>query len=272
MKIKIWILLGISLLIPQMMSAAWTDSYDFSDKESKNIRSVFTEDMFEDFMERYDLDQEDAEYFFQDSDIQTIIERLKDEKNDITEKDIFKVSDLVDTMYSIKNWKQGVLSDKFGYTPGMPDLTDNDTTLEDDLDLAYGFYYQGRDSEVTPVYSKRYEYMTLNCKVYEIVYLPKQDCYTSPDMQTPEYFITKEHLERYIDSKNPWYCKSKKIKKLQTEFDNRSKLRYIAPNGKIYYTDPNAEGRYSNEMKSVNYMSSLRGLQWEISDNNPMSY
>lgn len=97
-----------------------------------------------------------------------------------------------------------------------------------------------------------------------------QEAYTSPDFKKTEYFIAPAYIERYIDTKNPGNCSIKSSYATNQKFDNRSELRYIAPNGKIYYTDPINNKRSSPEINAYTSFPSLNALRAKIQSSNPM--
>ena len=119
--------------------------------------------------------------------------------------------------------------------------------------------------------TKTYNYTAINCKTYQINYLTDREVYTSPDFQQPMYFIAPAYIERYIDSKNPGTCIKRDSYDTNQRFSNNSTSRYIAPNGKIYYTKSTTNGRrYSDEMESPIRFNSLATLQQKIFDENSM--
>ncbi|MDR0283230.1 MAG: hypothetical protein LBI53_08355 [Candidatus Peribacteria bacterium] len=119
--------------------------------------------------------------------------------------------------------------------------------------------------------TRTYNYTAINCKVYQIEYLTNQEAYTSPDFQKPMYFTASAYIERYIDSKNPGTCIKRDFYDTNQRFTNNSTSRYIAPNGKIYYTKSTANGkRYSDEMESPIKFNNLTSLQQKIFNGNPM--
>jgi hypothetical protein len=46
-------------------------------------------------------------------------------------------------------------------------------------------------------------YIARSCKQYKLQYNSSLNAFTSPDMKKSEYFINKDYLKRYLDSKNP---------------------------------------------------------------------
>lgn len=264
MKNKILLIFGILFFLPCSSLASWIDEYDFSDIEVENIEQVFDEDLFEHFVDRYNLTDSQTEYFFQDPEVQRLLQVLYQNRNSValTKSNLNLIFDSIDNVQSIKNWKYQTLSSKVSFLSFLgissADFSSQQTYRLNSLDS-----YNLNDGN-------SYIYTTTNCKQYRIQYLPRQQCYTSPDLRKREYFITKEHLERYIDSKNKGTCKPKNTSYLPTTFDNRSKLRYIAPNGKIYYTDPVTYGWTSTEIDGNMPPVNLVSLQNIIKNQNPL--
>jgi len=75
-----------------------------------------------------------------------------------------------------------------------------------------------------------------NCKEYEIKFVSSKSGYTSPDFKHKQtYFVSRDAIVRYIDSRNPGDCNINTYEDLP-EFDSNSTKSwyYAATNGKIY--------------------------------------
>lgn len=116
-------------------------------------------------------------------------------------------------------------------------------------------------------------YTSRSCKVYNIIYNPSLDSYTSPDLKKTEYFISAAYFKRYIDSKNPqvswcptnewWITKNYSDKSSSTE-------RYVAPNGKIYFIIQKNWWYTSEELSSQKTFDTIQNLKYYIRDHNPL--
>ncbi|MBQ7074161.1 hypothetical protein IJM86_03745 [bacterium] len=175
-------------------------------------------DLYEEFKERYDLSNSKARSFLSDSQIQEVIKAL--EKKNADKKEIFHIMDIINDIHSIKEREfealtaHGNLEKILDYIDAIDDSEDiviPDENFED-------YFYEAR-----------------NCKVYNITYLPESRVYVSPDFQRKEYFVSSKYLERYIETKNPGTCKIIKNFTLDTTFENKGSVRYVAPNGKVYF-------------------------------------
>ncbi len=160
-------------------------------------------------------------------------------------------------------------------TPSEERSQKADLNIEQTLDVSSfsnargGNISSSRSSSSTS--TKTYNYTAINCKVYQIEYLASEGVYTSPDFQKPMYFVAPAYIERYIDSKNPGTCIKRDFYDTNQRFTNTSTSRYIAPNGKIYYTKSTTNGkRYSDEMESPVRFNNLTSLQQKIFNGNPM--
>ena len=116
-------------------------------------------------------------------------------------------------------------------------------------------------------------YISRSCKQYRIQYNQSLWVFTSPDLKNIEYFINKEYLKRYIDSKNPqkencpqnyWW--------ISTSYrDNSESLdSFIAPNWKVYFISEQNWYFSSNELANKRNFSSISTLKYFIRDHNPL--
>ena len=77
-------------------------------------------------------------------------------------------------------------------------------------------------------------YIAPNCKAYHVSYDTGKVAYTSPDFKVPTYFVNRDALTRYIDSKNPGDCHVSTTTNGTWYFSNTDSTKHVAPNGKIY--------------------------------------
>ena len=116
-------------------------------------------------------------------------------------------------------------------------------------------------------------YITRNCKQYKIQYNKSLWVFTSPNLKKAEYFINKEYLKRYIDSKNPqkencpknsWWIYSSYMDK------SESSNNYIAPNWKVYFISQQNWYFTSNELNNKKDFNTISALIYFIRDRNPL--
>ena len=116
-------------------------------------------------------------------------------------------------------------------------------------------------------------YISRSCKQYKIQYNQSLWAFTSPDLKKSEYFVNKEYLKRYIDSKNPqkegcpqnsWWI-STSYKDNSESSDN-----YIAPNWKVYFISEQNWYFSSNELNSKENFNSISAIKYFIRDRNPL--
>ncbi len=116
-------------------------------------------------------------------------------------------------------------------------------------------------------------YISRSCKQYRIQYNQSLWVYTSPNLKKTEYFISKEYLKRYIDSKNPqkencpqnswWITTSYRDK-------SESSNNYIAPNWKVYFISQQNWYFTSDELNTKKNFNSISALKYFIRDHNPL--
>lgn len=116
-------------------------------------------------------------------------------------------------------------------------------------------------------------YISRSCKQYRIQYNQSLWVYTSPNLKKTEYFISKEYLKRYIDSKNPqkencpqnswWITTSYRDK-------SESSNNYIAPNWKVYFISQQKWYFTSDELNTKKNFNSISALKYFIRDHNPL--
>lgn len=116
-------------------------------------------------------------------------------------------------------------------------------------------------------------YISRSCKQYRIQYITWMWVFTSPDMQKKEYFLNKDYLKRYIDSKNPqkemcpqnsWWISNSYSDK------SESTSNYIAPNWKVYFITQQNWYFTSNELNNKKDFNSISTLKYYIRDRNPL--
>lgn len=116
-------------------------------------------------------------------------------------------------------------------------------------------------------------YISRSCKQYKIEYNESLWVFTSPNLKKNEYFINKEYLKRYIDSKNPqkencpnnsWW--------ISTSYNDKSESSnsYIAPNWKVYFISKENWYFTSNELNNKKNFNSISTLKYFIRDRNPL--
>ncbi|MDD2537517.1 MAG: hypothetical protein PHU61_03435 [Candidatus Absconditabacteria bacterium] len=240
--------------------ADWAGDKGFSSKEITILEDLFNQEQYEEFLERYSIDDEYVQELLDDEDTSGIFEYLAETGRSKSQIDIFfdnlekevKISKLIDEKDTIQNILEVInkeLDKTNTSTSSIPATTHNIASTD----------------------QKNYSYLAANGKSYLITYLPDQEAYTSPNFEEEMYFIATPYIERYIDSKNPGSVVIRSNYNTTRKFDNASELRYIAPNGKIYYTDIEDNKRYSPQMKNktIRY-TNLKTLQSTISSGNPM--
>ena len=116
-------------------------------------------------------------------------------------------------------------------------------------------------------------YISRSCKQYRIQYNQSLWVFTSPDLKNIEYFINKEYLKRYIDSKNPqkencpqnyWWISTSYID------NSESSNSFIAPNWKVYFISQKNWYFSSNELTNKRNFSSISTVKYFIRDHNPL--
>lgn len=116
-------------------------------------------------------------------------------------------------------------------------------------------------------------YTSRSCKQYKIQYNSSLWAFTSPNMQKSEYFINKDYLKRYLDSKNPqkancpvnsWW--------ISTSYNDNSNSSssFTAPNGKVYSIS-NQNWKYSsNNLTTNKSFATLAEIKNFIKSRNPL--
>lgn len=116
-------------------------------------------------------------------------------------------------------------------------------------------------------------YIARSCKQYKLQYNSSLNAFTSPDMKKSEYFINKDYLKRYLDSKNPqksncpinsWW--------ISTPFSDstNSSNSFTAPNGKVYSIS-NENWSYSSSNFTTNKsFATLAEIKNFIKSRNPL--
>lgn len=120
-------------------------------------------------------------------------------------------------------------------------------------------------------------YIARSCKKYTIIYSDTLNIYTSPNLNISEFFINKDYLKRYLDSKNRYqsWCPTN-IWWITTSYIDRtnSSSRYTAPNGKVYLIVWEEWNYYSNELnrelKTPTSFKTIAELKYYIRDRNPL--
>lgn len=116
-------------------------------------------------------------------------------------------------------------------------------------------------------------YIARSCKQYKLQYNSSLNAFTSPDMKKSEYFINKDYLKRYLDSKNPqksncpinsWW--------ISTPYSDstNSSNSFTAPNGKVYSIS-NQNWSYSSSNFTTNKsFATLAEIKNFIKSRNPL--
>lgn len=116
-------------------------------------------------------------------------------------------------------------------------------------------------------------YTARSCKQYKLQYNSSLNAFTSPDMKKSEYFINKDYLKRYLDSKNPqksncpinsWW--------ISTPYSDstNSSNSFTAPNGKVYSIS-NENWSYSSSNFTTNKsFATLAEIKNFIKSRNPL--
>ena len=116
-------------------------------------------------------------------------------------------------------------------------------------------------------------YKSRSCKEYEIKYNEDLWAFTSPNLIKTEYFVSKDYLKRYIDSKNPrkdWCPTNEWRISIQYSDTSSNDKKYIAPNGKIYYLSSKNNSYYSDNLSTQKNFSSINEMRFYIRDRNPI--
>ena len=98
--------------------------------------------------------------------------------------------------------------------------------LEDLINSEIGINFSGSITTGT--------HIAPNCKEYAVSFDSTRMAYTSPSFKVITYFINRDALGRYIDSKNPGDCHLNTYDSSSWSFVNADQKRHIAPNGKVY--------------------------------------
>jgi hypothetical protein len=223
------LLSGIALLacFTSISQASWLDDLGFNLDEASILSPIFSADTLKSFMKDYGVD-------------------------------VDEIKDLLTDPATITNLMKSGGSTS-GATSTTSTKTNTPTTNTNDRDDTDNTDEHGAATTLRG--GEDYDYKARNCKTYRITYLSHQNVYTSPDFKNEMFFVAPAYIERYIDSKNPGNCTNKRQYATNPTFSNKSELRYIAPNGKIYYTDTDGKKWFSNEMESITKFSSLKALQ-----------
>jgi hypothetical protein len=112
-------------------------------------------------------------------------------------------------------------------------------------------------------------YIAPNCKEYHIGYNTGKIAYTSPDFRSATYFVTRNALTRYIDSKNPGDCHVSTTINGTWYFTNTDPTKHIAPNGKLYTIQHETQWYTSAEFSVKKYFSTLIALRKYLDTKNP---
>ena len=157
---------------------------------------------------------------------------------------------------------------------------DIENLLKELLDTAWNDYSWTQndtnlDNEILRDISNEEIYISRSCKQYRIEYNQWLWVYTSPDLQKTEYFINKEYLKRYIDSKNPqkdWCPKNSWW--ISTPYNDNSENtdNYIAPNWKVYFISQQNWYFSSNELDKKRNFDSISSLKYFIRNRNPITW
>ena len=116
-------------------------------------------------------------------------------------------------------------------------------------------------------------YIARSCKQYKLQYNTSLNAFTSPDMKKSEYFINKDYLKRYLDSKNPqksdcpinsWW-----ISTPYNDISNNSSS-FTAPNGKVYSISNQNWSYSSTNFTSNKSFATLAEIKKFIKDRNPL--
>ena len=116
-------------------------------------------------------------------------------------------------------------------------------------------------------------YTARSCKQYKLQYNSNLKAFTSPDMKKSEYFINKDYLKRYLDSKNPqksncptnsWWIS------IPYKDDSNSSTNFTAPNGKVYLISNQNWSYSSNNFTSNKSFATLAEIKNFIKNRNPL--
>jgi len=116
-------------------------------------------------------------------------------------------------------------------------------------------------------------YKSRSCKEYRIQYNVDLWVFTSPDLKKKEFFVNKEYLKRYIDSKNPqkdwcpvnsWW--------ITTIYRDKSSNNwyYISPNWKVYFISFENWYYFSDDLTVQKKFSTISEIKYYIRDRNPL--
>ena len=116
-------------------------------------------------------------------------------------------------------------------------------------------------------------YKSRSCKEYRIQYNVDLWVFTSPDLKKKEFFVNKEYLKRYIDSKNPqkdwcpvnsWW--------ITTIYRDKSSnnWHYISPNWKVYFISFENWYYFSDDLTVQKKFSTISEIKYYIRDRNPL--
>ena len=116
-------------------------------------------------------------------------------------------------------------------------------------------------------------YIARSCKKYTIIYSDTLNIYTSPNLNISEFFINKDYLKRYLDSKNRYqsWCPTN-IWWITTSYIDRtnSSSRYTAPNGKVWEEWNYYSNELNRELKTPTSFKTIAELKYYIRDRNPL--
>lgn len=108
-----------------------------------------------------------------------------------------------------------------------------------------------------------------NCKEYPVSFDTARNAYTSPSFTLITFFVNRDSLTRYIDSKNPGDCHINTYWAASWMFTNTDPSRHIASNGKIYTLQYGSQWYSANEFSVKKYFNTLSELRNYIDSKNP---
>jgi hypothetical protein len=123
--------------------------------------------------------------------------------------------------------------DQFLYT--MKSMLQDEIDLTNDCNLQYLYDLLNEQLHIVNLTGINLTgHIAPNCKPYRVSYNTGKVAYTSPDFIIPTYFVNRDALTRYIDSKNAGDCHVSATTNGNWYFNNIDPNKHVAPNGKLY--------------------------------------